>query len=92
MSLTLEQIVAETRQWPPERVGELVVRLTEDLHASEPETEAAWKTEIDRRIEVQRDRDASRPCAYAPMCPVRVPDRCGGLASSCGHTGPVGLS
>lgn len=49
--LTLEQIVEETRHWPPEKVGELVGRLTEDLHASDPETQAAWKTEIDRRID-----------------------------------------
>ncbi len=49
--LTLEQIVEETRQWPPEKVGELVGRLTEDLHASDPEIEAAWRTEIDRRLE-----------------------------------------
>ena len=50
MPITLDQIVEETRHWPPERVGELLDRLTEDLHGSEPETEAAWKTEIDRRI------------------------------------------
>jgi putative addiction module component (TIGR02574 family) len=49
--LTLEQIVEETRHWPPEKVGELVGRLTEDLHASDPETEAAWKAEINRRIQ-----------------------------------------
>jgi len=49
--LTLEQIVEETRHWPPEKVGELVGRLTEDLHTSDPEIEAAWKTEVDRRIE-----------------------------------------
>ena len=51
MSMTLEQIVEETRHWPAEKVGELVSRLTTDLHASDPETEAAWKAEIDRRIE-----------------------------------------
>ena len=51
MPITLDQIVEETRHWPPEKVGELVGRLTEDLHASDPETEAAWKTEIERRIE-----------------------------------------
>jgi putative addiction module component (TIGR02574 family) len=51
MPITLDQIVEETRHWPPERVGELVGRLTEDLHTSDPEIEAAWKTEIDRRIE-----------------------------------------
>jgi putative addiction module component (TIGR02574 family) len=49
--LTLEQIVEETRHWPLEKVGELVGRLTEDLHTSDPEIEAAWKDEIDRRIE-----------------------------------------
>lgn len=49
--LTLDQIIEETRHWPPEKVGELVGRLTEDLHASDPENEAAWKQEIDRRIE-----------------------------------------
>ena len=51
MPLTVEQIVEETRRWTPEKVGELVGRLTEDLHASDLETEAAWKTEINRRIE-----------------------------------------
>ena len=49
--ITLEQIVEETRHWPPEKLSELVGRLTEDLHASDPETYVAWKTEIDRRIE-----------------------------------------
>jgi putative addiction module component (TIGR02574 family) len=51
MALTLDQIVEETRRWPPEKVGELVSRLTDDLHASAPDVEAAWKTEIDRRVE-----------------------------------------
>ena len=49
--MTLEQIVEETRHWPPEKVGELVGRLTEDIHTSDPETNTAWKTEIARRIE-----------------------------------------
>ena len=49
--LSLEQIVEEARHWPPEKVGELVGRLTEDLHSADPQTEAAWKAEIDRRIE-----------------------------------------
>jgi putative addiction module component (TIGR02574 family) len=49
--LTLEQIVAETRHWSPEKVGELVDRLTEDLHTSNPEIEAAWQSEIARRVE-----------------------------------------
>ena len=51
MAITLEQIVEETRHWPAEQVGELVGRLTEEMHASDPETEAAWQTEISRRID-----------------------------------------
>ena len=49
--LTLEQIVEETRRWSPEQIGELVGRLTEDLHTSAPDIDAAWKAEIDRRVE-----------------------------------------
>lgn len=48
--MTLDQIVEETRQWPPAKVGELIERLTEDLHYCEPEIEAAWQNEIARRI------------------------------------------
>jgi putative addiction module component (TIGR02574 family) len=51
MPITLDEIVEETKSWPPERVGELVDRLTEDLHTIAPEIEAAWKTEVNRRIE-----------------------------------------
>jgi hypothetical protein len=51
MSMTLDEIVEETKDWPLEQVGELVGRLTEDLHASDPEIEAAWKTEVNRHIE-----------------------------------------
>jgi len=50
MPMTLDQIVEETQNWPPEKVGELVDRLYEDLHTSSPEIEGAWKTEINRRI------------------------------------------
>lgn len=49
--LTLEQIIEEARHWPPEKIGELVGRLTANLHASEPQIESAWKTEIDHRVE-----------------------------------------
>ena len=51
MPMTLEQIMEETRQWPPEQVGELGGRLTEDLHRSPPEIAEAWHAEIDRRVE-----------------------------------------
>jgi putative addiction module component (TIGR02574 family) len=51
MKMTLDEIVEATRQWPPEKVGELVERLSGDLHACDEETEAAWQAEIARRIE-----------------------------------------
>ena len=57
MAITLQQIVEETRHWPPEQVGELVGRLAEDLHASDPEVEAAWQTEVARRFrEIEEGR------------------------------------
>jgi putative addiction module component (TIGR02574 family) len=51
MSMTLDEIVEEARHWPPEKVGELVGRLTENLHTSDPEIEAEWQSEIARRLE-----------------------------------------
>ena len=48
--LTLEQIVEETSHWPPEKVGELVDRLTERLHTTDPAVEEAWKQETRRRL------------------------------------------
>jgi putative addiction module component (TIGR02574 family) len=49
MPMTLDQVIAEARQWPPEQVAELVDRLTLELPSS-PEIEAAWKAEARRRI------------------------------------------
>lgn len=50
--IKLEQIVEETRQLPADVVAELVDRiLLERYGGMEPEIEAAWKSEIDRRIE-----------------------------------------
>jgi hypothetical protein len=51
MAMTLEPIVEEARHWPPEKVGELVGRLTQDLHASDPDAEAAWQAEVGLRVE-----------------------------------------
>jgi hypothetical protein len=51
MPLTLEQIVEETRHWPPARLAELVDSLTLELHrATPPEVETAWKQEARRRL------------------------------------------
>ena len=50
MPLTLDQIVEETRQWPPEKVGEIVDRLTGELQAGDPEIDDAWKQKTRRRL------------------------------------------
>jgi putative addiction module component (TIGR02574 family) len=51
MPMTLDQIVEETKQLPADVVAELVDRILLTRHGGiEPEFEAAWKTEIDRRI------------------------------------------
>jgi putative addiction module component (TIGR02574 family) len=76
MPITLDEIVKETRNWPPERVGELVGRLTEDLHASDLEIEAAWKTEVDRRIEeIQRGKVKGIPAEEVSARIQKIPKR-----------------
>ena len=49
MPMTLDQIVTETRQWPPGQIAELVDRLTTELQP-DAEVEAAWRTETRRRV------------------------------------------
>ncbi len=49
--MTLDQIVEETRQLPSDVVAELVDRILLARHGGiQPDIEAAWKTEIGRRI------------------------------------------
>jgi Putative addiction module component len=51
MPLTVEQIVEETRHWPPARLAELVDSLSVELHqGTPPEVDAAWKQEARRRL------------------------------------------
>ena len=51
MPITLDQIVEETRQLPADVVAKLVDRILMARHGGiEPEVEAAWKTEIQRRV------------------------------------------
>ena len=51
MPMTLDQIVEETRHLPSDVVAELVDRILVARHGGiEPEVEAAWKNEVDRRI------------------------------------------
>jgi putative addiction module component (TIGR02574 family) len=50
--LTLDQIIEETRQLPADVVAELIDRILLARHGgNDPEVEAAWKNEIDRRVE-----------------------------------------
>ena len=52
MPMKLEQIVEETRLWPADMVAELVDRILLERHGGiEPGLEAAWRTEIDRRVQ-----------------------------------------
>ena len=56
--MTLNQIVEETRQLPTDVVAELIDRILLARHGGiEPEVQAAWKTEIDRRMaEIQEGK------------------------------------
>jgi putative addiction module component (TIGR02574 family) len=58
MPMTLDQIVEETRQMPTDVVAELIDRILLARHGGiEPEVQAAWKTEIDRRMaEIQEGK------------------------------------
>lgn len=52
MSLTLDQIVEETSQWPADVVAELVDRIMLAKHGGiAPEIDAAWRPVIARRVE-----------------------------------------
>ena len=54
--MTLDQIVEETRQLPSDVVAELIDRILLARHGGiEPEIEAAWKTEVDRRVKEIED-------------------------------------
>ena len=49
MALTLKEIVAEVRTWPPEQVTELVDQLASTLHGEETTLEE-WRKETRGRI------------------------------------------
>ncbi len=51
MSLTLDQILAESRLLPRDQLAELVDLLTLELHEEiDPEIENAWADEAERRL------------------------------------------
>jgi len=51
VQMTVDKIVAATRLWSPEQIGELIGRLTNELHGIDPEIEAVWLAEVERRLE-----------------------------------------
>lgn len=52
MSLTLDQIVEEARQWPDDVVAELVDRLMLARHGvDDPAINPAWRPVVARRVE-----------------------------------------
>ena len=65
MSMTLEQIVAESKQLPPEQLAELMDRLAVELHGGiAPEIEESGRQETRRRIaEIESGRELGVPGA-----------------------------
>ncbi len=63
MSLTLEQIVEETSQWPEDVVAELVDRIMVARHGGiTPAVSTAWQKEIQRRLaDIRSGRDKGMP-------------------------------
>jgi putative addiction module component (TIGR02574 family) len=52
MPMTVEQIVAESRQLPPEQLAALLDRLTVELHeVPDPAIDQLWADEAERRRE-----------------------------------------
>lgn len=48
--MTVQQIVAEARQLPPEELAEVVELLLGEVGESDPEVDEAWKVEVRRRV------------------------------------------
>lgn len=63
MSLTLDQLVAETREWPEDMVAELLDRITLAKHGGlAPEREAAWAEVASRRsAEIDNGKEKLAP-------------------------------
>jgi putative addiction module component (TIGR02574 family) len=52
MPISIDQIVEETREMPPETVAELIDRIMVARHGGiDPALGQSWKKEIDRRIQ-----------------------------------------
>lgn len=63
MSLTVEQVLAETKTWPPEQVEALFERfLMANYRLPESTQDAAWSAEIQRRVaDIESGREVGIP-------------------------------
>ena len=77
MAMTPDQIVQETRTWPRQQLGELLDRLTLELHeAGEPEIEGAWRQELRRRLaEIENGNVQGIPGEEVSSCVRRIVGR-----------------
>jgi len=63
MSLTVEQVIAETKNWPEEQIKTLFERfLLANYRLPDPQLDPAWAAEIKRRVdEIESGREAGIP-------------------------------
>lgn len=63
MSLTVEQVLAETKTWPPEQVEALFERfLMSNYRLPDPELDPTWTAEIQRRMDdIESGREVGVP-------------------------------
>jgi len=63
MPMTIEEIVEETKQWPGDVVTELVDRIMLAKHGGiDPKVDAAWRAEVQRRIDdIRSGRESGIP-------------------------------
>jgi putative addiction module component (TIGR02574 family) len=63
MRMTVEQVIAETQNWPEEQVEALFERfLMSNYRLPDPEHDAAWGAEIKRRLDdIESGREVGIP-------------------------------
>jgi len=63
MSMTVEQVLAETRGWPAEQIEQLLEQfLVSNYRLPDPKVDAAWAAEIKRRIDdIESGREVGIP-------------------------------
>jgi putative addiction module component (TIGR02574 family) len=63
MSMTVDQVLAETRGWPAEQIEQLLEQfLDSNYRLPDPKVGAAWAAEIKRRIDdIESGREVGIP-------------------------------